>query len=404
MCDTLCILLEDRALFAKSSDRPPGEVQLNEAHARRRGGRTLRTQYLEIPDEDAAGVLISRPEWLWGAEHGVSEHRVAIGNEKVYTSKDPYEMPPALIGMDMVRLGLERSDDASGALEVITGLIARYGQGGIGDRDAREPYFSSFLIADPHSAWILETSGSTWAAKPVRSTAAISNRLTLRKDWTRGSADLQAGTDFDSMRNPASPTGYADCRLDSTKKFLAGSPTSPGQVASHLRDHGTGPWGDPVSGRRHPAQWHAGQAVPPPAVALPDGTGVTVCMHVRGYQATTSSMITELPRDPAQPLRAWITPGSPCVSPFIPVFPPDHVPRLLGSDRLWHRFARLRDCVDDDAGALAHIRSVIGPLEADLWERAESCGSDPTLQASYTASVAHRVEAALAQLDPIVQA
>jgi len=36
------------------------------------------------------------------------EHGVAIGNEKVYTKANPNKEPPALIGMDLVRLGLER--------------------------------------------------------------------------------------------------------------------------------------------------------------------------------------------------------------------------------------------------------------------------------------------------------
>ena len=44
---------------------------------------------MAVPDAGAVGVLGSRPTWMWGLEHGVNEHGVAIGNEKVWTVDDP---------------------------------------------------------------------------------------------------------------------------------------------------------------------------------------------------------------------------------------------------------------------------------------------------------------------------
>ena len=109
MCDTLCVPTADGMLFAKNSDRPPNEAQVVESYAARPGGGSLQTQYLTIPDADAAALVGSRPTWLWGLEHGVNEHGVAIGNEKIWTIDDPRAAPPALIGMDLVRLALERA-------------------------------------------------------------------------------------------------------------------------------------------------------------------------------------------------------------------------------------------------------------------------------------------------------
>ena len=85
MCDTLCHRTGAGMLFAKSSDRHPDEAQVAEWHAGRAGQNTLRTQYLTIPDAPAYAFLGSRPTWLWGVEHGVNEHGVAIGNEAIWT-------------------------------------------------------------------------------------------------------------------------------------------------------------------------------------------------------------------------------------------------------------------------------------------------------------------------------
>ena len=95
-------------VFAKNSDRPPGEPQITWPFGRRSSaGCSLRTQYLTIGDTGAHAALLSCPTWLWGAEHGVNEHGVAIGNERIATTHDAAAAPPALIGMDLVRLGLE---------------------------------------------------------------------------------------------------------------------------------------------------------------------------------------------------------------------------------------------------------------------------------------------------------
>ena len=90
-CDTLVALppaTHDRiTLFAKNSDRPPRECQrIVQLRARRPpSGSPVRCQYLEIPEvAETATILGSQPYWLWGLEHGVNEHRVAIGNEMVF--------------------------------------------------------------------------------------------------------------------------------------------------------------------------------------------------------------------------------------------------------------------------------------------------------------------------------
>ncbi|HUF53230.1 MAG TPA: hypothetical protein VMR52_05580 [Dehalococcoidia bacterium] len=393
MCDTLCVLRPAGALFAKNSDRPSSEVQLIESYPARPAGGVLRATHIELPDEGAHAVLGSRPEWMWGFEHGVNEHRVAIGNEKVWTTLNPADLPIALTGMDLVRLGLERARTADEALGVMTSLLAEYGQGGVCDQTTGESYFSSFIIADPHAGWVVETSGRSWVAAPVHGGAAISNRLTIRSEWTRSSPDIAPGSDWDTFRHPNAPTGHADVRLAASRACISAAPSeaqTPATMATHLRDHGAGPWGAPGSQLDPPS--------PLPAEFGPDGTGISVCMHIRGFQNTTSSIIAELPADPASPVRAWVASGSPCVSVFIPAFPPTAVASVLADSETWRAFATLRDRVEADNGSLAGIRANLGSIEADLWREADRIAQAPAQHDAFVHDAGDRVVSSVSML------
>lgn len=389
MCDTVCARLDDRTLFAKNSDRPPAEVQLIEAHARRAPGATLSTQYLTIPDRGASALIGARPDWLWGMEHGLNEHRVAVGNEQLYTAEAAPKEPGAMIGMDLVRLGLERGRSAEEALEVITSLLEEHGQGGVANLEHDISYYSSFLIADPTHAYVLETSGAKWVAEEVARGAAISNRVTIGTDWTSRSASLPDSFDAQTWLDPNSPTGQADKRLELTGPFVTGTgDISPRTLASLMRHHGTTRWGSPGG--------TTGDISPPPRAVAADGTGVTVCMHVRGFSVTTSAMICELPRDPDCSPRAWFAPGSPCVSVYFPVFLPDLVPAELAKPSTWRRFAALRDRVEADGAALDEIRAVLAPLETEMWDEADGLG--PTERTGFVSRWWSEVAHALAEL------
>ena len=76
----------------------------------------------------------------------------------MWTVDDTRKQPVGLLGMDLVRLTLERSQSADEALTVLTDLLEVHGQGGSGEPDRDRPYFSSFLIAAPDGGWVVETS------------------------------------------------------------------------------------------------------------------------------------------------------------------------------------------------------------------------------------------------------
>jgi hypothetical protein len=385
-------------VFAKNSDRPPGEPQITWPFGRRSSaGCSLRTQYLTIGDTGAHAALLSCPTWLWGAEHGVNEHGVAIGNERVATTHDSSSATPALIGMDLVRLGLERARTATEAVETMTGLLEECGQGGIADATHADAYDSSFLVADPTSAFVLETAGRDYAVAPFTRGIAISNRIMLGTDWTRASRRLVPGADFDQFRDPSEPTGYADVRLAASRAFLTSTPSgglTPAATAAHLRDHGDGPWGAP--GARGPV-------TPPPAQLGPDFSGVSVCMHLRDRYVTAASMIAELPEGIADgvPLRVWVAPGSPCASVFVPAFPrsvagpPPFVPVELSSEELWQAADAVRRRVEGEPDALAEVRGSLDPVEDELWLEADEVLGRPGRWAEVGASWGARAADAL---------
>lgn len=188
MCDSILAVKSDTAdgvaVFAKNSDRPPNEGQfLKYIPARDHPEHsTVKCTYIEIPQvAHTNAVLLSKPYWIWGAEMGVNDQNVVIGNEAVFP-RVPFQKNTRLIGMDLVRLGLERGNTAREAMEVISQLLGKFGQGGSCIVGA-EYYFSSFLIADPDDAWVLETAGNRYAVKHVTESDSISNYLTIERDF-----------------------------------------------------------------------------------------------------------------------------------------------------------------------------------------------------------------------------
>jgi secernin len=197
VCDTFVAMpgatTAEAVLFGKNSDREPNEAQALEYHPPQDHGPGGQVQctYLTIPQaRHTYGVLIGRPFWMWGAEMGVNDKGVVIGNEAVFT-RMPVDRRQRLLGMDLLRLALERSADAQAALETITSLLAEHGQGGpAGYEDRHLAYHNSYLIADPAQAWVLETAGALWAALRVQAAYSISNGLTIGAEYDESHPQL----------------------------------------------------------------------------------------------------------------------------------------------------------------------------------------------------------------------
>jgi dipeptidase len=358
-CDSLVALgsasADGAVLFAKNSDRPAAECQplVQLPAARHPPGARLRCQYVDIPQvAETARVIGSRPYWLWGFEHGLNEHGVAIGNHTVF-SKDALA-GRGLIGMDLVRLGLERGRSAQQAVEVVAALVERHGQGGSGYADKDWPYHNSFLVADPGAAYLLETSDRRWALRRVVDVASASNHLGIGADWDaladgtiehaieHGWWDEASEVRFDfaaAYRDSAvAPEIISSGRHRRTCELLTAGRgrLTPAALRAALRDHADGPL-------------HRPGATPE------EERYFTVCMHAEPVGTTTASMIGRLTGDPDDLLRYWGSLGSPCVGVFLPYYVDAELPECLARggeqpsiEAPWWRFKALLTLVERD--------------------------------------------------------
>ena len=293
MCDTLGRLGKDCSFFAKNSDRSPNEVQILEYHGARKGlSGNVDCTYISIPQaQETHAVLLSRPVWMWGAEMGVNEFGLCIGNEAVFT-KGAYGKN-GLTGMDMVRLALERARNAKDALEILISLLETYGQGGNCGFDHDFYYDNAFLVMDPEALYVLETAGKQWVYKQYPA-ANISNRLSIGADGD----GYSGGAAFDFCRRFTEPV-YTTFSGSARRKM---------QLEHCL------PTSNSITGCMDALRQHDCKVKNPFA----KGSVSSACMHYGGFVGdhTTSSMVVALENDRTV---VWSTGSSlPCVSLFKP--------------------------------------------------------------------------------------
>jgi dipeptidase len=339
--------------FAKNSDRNENECQpfVQQPASFHAPGSTVRCTHVEIPQvAETYAVMGHSPWWVFGFEHGVNEHAVAIGNETVF-SREPLEETPGLIGMDLVRLGLERGRSAREALEVIATLIEAHGQGGSAFGPDKAGYHNGFLNADPDEAWILQTSNRRWAARHVRRDG-ISNHISLGTDWEIGSRDLEAFARTQGLwtgsgrvdvsaayRNPGVPGRISEGRLRRTRELLdaAAGRIDVAVLQSALRDH------------------LDGGPVRMPGATVEDDAYYTLCMHSEPIGTTTASLVAALPAERRRPWPVWISFAAPCTGVFLPVYLDGLIPPELArggaepdAGSAWWTFKALQDAAAAD--------------------------------------------------------
>jgi len=363
-------------LLAKNSDRPLGECQPlvlipGQDHP---AGATMKCTDLTIPQMSRTyTVLGSRPYWIWGFEMGVNEWGLAIGNEAQGSRCEP-EKETGLLGMDLLRLGLERAKNCREAITVITELLEQYGQNANASPLFDRRYENSFLLVDPKEIWVLETAGRQWAAKQVPDRYAISNCYTIDGTYDLCSKELEAyardrrwlapSEPFDFTKaytNPAPRQTASVPRWRRLNKLIeaAGEAMTQAQVQRVLRDHFEGELIEP----RHGAFY---------------GCFTTICMHAMTWDAsqTAASLLAYWQEE-----LGWIcrwAPSMPCCSAYIPLYLTGTLPEALtlGGEKfdersLWWVVERLEEAVSIDEERFAPVvREALRELELTLEQEA----------------------------------
>lgn len=215
MCDTLGICQNrtqnGQNLIGKNSDRPMGEAQplVFVPGAAYRRGATVRCTHLTLPQAEQTYALIgSQPYWLWGFEMGVNEHGLFIGNE-AEGSRNAESGTKGLLGMDMLRLALERSRNCREAMDVLAALLKKYGQNANASMLFDRRYENSFMLADPKEMWVMETAGREWVARRITDCGALSNCYSIETAFDASSEMLLQTAVQNQWQDPRQPFNFA---------------------------------------------------------------------------------------------------------------------------------------------------------------------------------------------------
>jgi secernin len=265
------------------------------------------------------------------------------------------EVPESgLLGMDLVRLALERGSSARHAAEVMVELLERYGQGGnaVNVPGFTARYHNSFIVADAREAFIVETSARHWVIRRSKRGAAIANLVTIEDDWDEASDGIETYARQQGWwwgppgRRLNFRQAFEDTRLRaSTEHRYAASCTTlvaedetftVARMMQHLRDH-----------------FDSGTLYVPPDPEDPKPR--SICCHPGTWASgTAASMVVSLAEEDHPPI-AWCSMSTPCTSVFLPVPVGATLPPALttgGSEEdetsLWWSMRRLAELVELD--------------------------------------------------------
>lgn len=307
MCDTyISFNYDNTAVFGKNSDRDEKEVQILTYVPGKKysDGEELRCTHISIPQtSETAAVILSQPYWIWGAEMGANEHGVVIGNEAV-TTKEPLK-EIGLLGMDLLRLGLERGTTAKEALNLIIDLSESYGLGGAHYENGANCHHS-MIIADPNEAYVLELAGEWWIVEIVKTYRSISNHLSIR-----GRGDLRKK----GIIQHAIEKGACKDDKDFDFKMIFSSDPLPEEFPINTRDG---------CSLNQLAQ-NKGNVTPALMMEFLREHEVGICEHIRKYQSV-GSQVSYLKKNRKKSIHFFTGTTIPCLGIFKPyIFPADNL-------------------------------------------------------------------------------
>lgn len=375
-CDTFALnkkfFEENENLFAKNSDRPLGEAQPlffcpNKKH---RDGETVSCTHLTIPQmEETYAVIGCKPYWIWGFETGLNEYGLVIGNE-AQGSRCEVEKEEGLLGMDLLRLALERSRNAREAIDVIAALLEKYGQNANASMLFDRRYENSYLMVDKKEIWLMETAGRQWVAKQIHDWSAISNCYSIGKDYDICSEKMEQLVRDNRWMTAAEPVDFAKAytlpavrqtnsvpRWRRMKKLISmrEEALNISDVKKICRDHFEGELIEPRFGASY-------------------GGFVSICMHAMTWDASQTASSFLMSYHDQLGVVCRYAPSIPCCSVYIPIYWIEELPEMLikgdavyDEKSLWWVVETLAMAVSIDEERFGkNVREELRELEAQI--------------------------------------
>lgn len=378
-CDTIAVSSVcskyKQNILAKNSDRPTGEPQplCFYKGGEYQDGEMLQTTHLVIPQvRKTYSVVGSRPYWIWGFEMGYNEKGLIIGNEAEGSRLEP-DCEDGMLGMDMLRLALERAASAREAIDVIARLLKKYGQKAQASMLTKRSYENTFIIVDKTECWILETAGREWVAKQIKTMQGVSNCYSIGTEIDCSSPNAESIAREKRWLLPDEPFDFAKVysgrevrqplgvqRFRRLNKLLEERKVHDFDSLSEImRDH------------------YEGELISP-RFGASCGTFLSICMHMRdwGESETTASLLARY--DEKIGIIARYAPAQPCLSAYIPVYMCGELPekmqkaeRKYDDNSLWWQMKKLSLLVAVDEEAFAgRIKAELNKLEIFFKEKA----------------------------------
>jgi secernin len=374
-CDIVVALghatVDGQTLFGINSDHAPwSDHFLCHAAAREfAAGEKVQTQYTIVPQvRRTYSVWAIRPEGWWGYDYGVNQHSVVVGHSILRTMFPSAEA--GLTGGDLVRLALERAENARHAVECLTGLVERHGQTASPGQCGTYGSDHAFLIADAVEAFAVETAGRHWVYQEMHEVRAASNASVIHQDWDWISRGL-AGNAIDKGWWPG----------DGSKLDFAGTLSrDPMGQASGLRRWGRATFLleqqnghiDLAFLRRLLSDHYEGTHYEMDPDQLSLGP-VPLCQHGNCPDGswTRSSFIAQLSADSSHLPMFWWAIGPPCQSIYFPVLLEGELPVGLSGAAFATRLSRLRSALSAHPRIRRRVQDHLGHLQASFDREAE---------------------------------
>ena len=382
-CDTMVALgsatRERNTVFAKNSDRPQEEAQplVMVAGSDHSGGYSG-TQFVDVPQIGHTYRHVgSKPYWCAGYEHGFNEHQVVIGNEAL-PSKLKEAKTPKLVGMEILRIGLERSRSAEEAVDVITDIVSKFGQGKFVNSDGVRTYDNIYLIADPISAYVVECVGHEWAVSQVRNLRSISNVSQIGDDGERVSPGAQLQAVDQGLFNSGIESQFSFSRVFGDPKDSASGIKRQCRSESMLsRGYGKLDVRSMMEVLSDHSDCEDSEELP----VLDIKGDVSICLHRTSGEvmgSSTASLIADLCATGERLPVYWTGMYSPCMTVFMPMFIEGDLPPMLAVggpletyESPWWDFYRLTHYgLQAGVEVRMAIRSELSSLQTELFESA----------------------------------